>query len=216
MSVSDQQATDAPLLVLASASPRRREFLERLGYRFAAVASQVDESILAEESPEAHVLRLSRDKALEVAGRRGQDGRYFLGSDTIVLCDSEILGKPGQAEEAARMLRLLSGREHQVITGYAIHDRAESKTRCDLVITRVSFRDLTEAEIDGYIASGEPFDKAGGYAIQGLAAVFVSRIAGSYTNVVGLPLAEVVATLAAMGLPHPFAGHPPIRTGRPA
>lgn len=216
MSVTNQQATEPPQLILASASPRRREFLERLGYRFAAVASQVDESVLPEETPEAHVLRLSRDKALEVAGRSSQGGRFFLGSDTIVLCDEQILGKPGQSEEAARMLRRLSGREHQVITGYAIHDRDENRTCCDLVITQVTFRDLTDAEIDGYIASGEPFDKAGGYAIQGAAAVFVSRLAGSYTNVVGLPLAEVVTTLTAMGLPHPFASHPQVRTGSTA
>jgi nucleoside triphosphate pyrophosphatase len=191
-------------LVLASASPRRQEFLKRLGYDFFAVPSRIDETALPNETPEAHVIRLSREKALEVAGRRDQTGRFFLGSDTIVLCDHCILGKPANPAEATSMLRQLSARHHQVISGYAIHDRLQGKTRTGLVATRVTFRQLTEEEIAGYIASGEPFDKAGSYAIQGGAAVFVTAIEGSYTNVVGLPLAEVVETLVAMGLPRPF------------
>lgn len=192
-------------LVLASASPRRKEFIQQLGYPFHAVASQINEEPLPAETPEAHVIRLSREKALEVAGRKEQPGRFFLGSDTIVLCDDTILGKPTDTAAATAMLRMLSGRAHQVVTGYAIHDRQLGITRTGLVATRVIFAPLTEAEIADYIATGEPFDKAGSYAIQGGAAVFVQAIEGSYTNVVGLPLAEVVATLTAMGLPRPQA-----------
>jgi len=204
MTSTSLQNPDKIQLILASASPQRQEFFQRLGYDFLAVPSRVDESVLADETPEAHVIRLSRDKALEVAGRRNQAGRFFLGSDTIVLCDKRILGKPKDHAEAEQMLRLLSGKEHQVITGYAIHDRLQGKTLTDLVTTRVSFRRLTSEEISGYIASGEPFDKAGSYAIQGGAACFVSAIQGSYSNVVGLPLAEVVESLVALGMPHPF------------
>ncbi|HKI52395.1 MAG TPA: Maf family protein [Geothermobacteraceae bacterium] len=196
---------NAPLLILASASPRRQEFLQRLGYTFQSVPSRVDESVLPEEAPEAHVIRLSRDKALEVAGRRNQGGRFFLGSDTIVLCDRQILGKPSHADEATQMLRLLSGREHTVVTGYAIHDRQAGRTLTGKTTTRVTFRHLSADEIDGYVATGEPFDKAGSYAIQGGAAGFVSRITGSYTNVVGLPLAEVVEALVSLGMPRPFS-----------
>jgi nucleoside triphosphate pyrophosphatase len=204
MSSLTQQTANEKQLVLASASPRRQEFLTRLGYKFLAVPSRIDETSLPHESPEAHVLRLSREKALEVAGRRDQAGRFFLGSDTIVLCDHCILGKPATPAAATAMLRQLSAKSHQVITGYAIHDRLQGETRTDLVVTKVTFRQLTEEEIAGYIASGEPFDKAGSYAIQGGAAVFVTAIEGSYTNVVGLPLAEVVETLVDMGLPRPF------------
>jgi septum formation protein len=204
MSSPLQSTANEKQLVLASASPRRQEFLKRLGYDFLVVPSRVDETVLPEESPEAHVIRLSREKALEVAGRRDQAGRFFLGSDTIVLCDNCILGKPDSPDAAANMLRQLSAKHHQVITGFAIHDRLLGKTRTGLVATRVTFRRLTAEEIAGYIASGEPFDKAGSYAIQGGAAVFVSAIEGSYTNDVGLPLAEVVETLVAMGMPRPF------------
>jgi septum formation protein len=208
MPSSSPSSSAPPQLILASASPRRQEFLQRLGYEFQAVPSRTDEAVLPEETPEAHVIRLSRDKALEVAGRRKQGGRYFLGSDTIVLCDRQILGKPSETSEAARMLRLLSGREHQVVTGYAIHDRQAGRTLTGQVTTRVVFRDLTDAEIDGYIATGEAFDKAGSYAIQGGAAGFVSRIIGSYSNVVGLPLAEVVEALVSLGMRRPFCADP--------
>jgi septum formation protein len=186
-------------IVLASASPRRSELLERLGIPFAVVPSQIPEDEIAGESPEQHVLRLSREKALEVAGRRDVAGRWFIGSDTIVLRDDAILGKPASAEEATIMLRSLSGREHRVLSGFVVHDRQTGTGVADVVSTRVRFKELTATEIAGYIATGEPMDKAGAYAIQGIGAFMVLAIAGSYTNVVGLPLCEVVEVLERLG-----------------
>ena len=188
-----------PDIVLASASPRRRELLERVGISFTIVPSEIPEDELPGEAPEAHVLRLSRDKAREVAGRVDIPGRWFIGSDTIVLRDDRILGKPADAAEAAAMLRSLSGREHRVLSGYAVHDRKTGTTHADVVATRVRFKPLTAAEIAGYIATGEPMDKAGAYAIQGIGVFMVEAIDGSYTNVVGLPLCEVIATLERLG-----------------
>jgi septum formation protein len=191
--------TQQPQIILASASPRRRELLLRVGLDFQVIPSSADESSLPDETPEPHAVRLSEEKALAVAGRDEVAGRWFIGSDTIVVRDDEILGKPGDAKEAAAMLRSLSGRAHRVISGYAVHDRQTGETRSATVTTRVWFKQLTEAEIREYIATGEPFDKAGAYAIQGIGAFMVPRIEGSYTNVVGLPLCEVIATLEAMG-----------------
>ncbi len=186
-------------IVLASASPRRRELLERIGIRFTVVPSHVPEEELTGESPEQHVLRLSRDKALEVASRRDVAGRWFIGSDTIVLRDDTILGKPANVEEAAAMLHSLSGREHRVLSGFAVHDRQTGLTLDDVVSTKVRFKELTAMEIAGYIATGEPMDKAGAYAIQGIGVFMVLGIEGSYTNVVGMPLCEVVAVLERLG-----------------
>jgi septum formation protein len=188
-----------PDIVLASASPRRRELLEQAGIRFAVVPSHIPEDILPGEMPEEHVLRLSREKAREVANRPDIAGRWFIGSDTIVLRDDVILGKPRDAAEAAAMLRSLSGRSHRVLSGYAVHDRSGGNIMAGVASTAVWFKELTEAEIAGYIATGEPLDKAGAYAIQGLGAVFVPRIEGSYTNVVGMPLCEVVEALERLG-----------------
>lgn len=188
-----------PDIVLASASPRRRELLERVGIPFRVVPSEIPEDELPGESPEEHVLRLSRDKAREVAGRADIPGRWFIGSDTIVLRDGCILGKPADEAEAAAMLRSLSGREHRVLSGYAVHDRETGMTTADVVATRVRFKALTAAEIAGYIATGEPMDKAGAYAIQGIGVFMVEAIDGSYTNVVGLPLCEVIAVLEKLG-----------------
>ncbi len=189
----------APEIVLASASPRRRELLASVGIRFAIVASDIPEDLLPGETPTGHVLRLSREKAQEVAGRTDVPGRWFLGSDTIVLRDGDVLGKPRDAAEAGAMLRSLSGRAHRVLSGYAVHDRQTGATSADVIATAVHFRRLTEAEIAGYIATGEPLDKAGAYAIQGIGAFMVRRIEGSYTTVVGLPLCEVVETLERLG-----------------
>ncbi len=186
-------------IVLASASPRRRELLERIGVRFTVIPSHVPEEELAGESPEQHVLRLSQNKALEVAGQGNIPGRWFIGSDTIVLRDTSILGKPQNVTEAAAMLRSLSGREHRVLSGFAVHDRLTGSTLADVVSTRVRFKELTETEIAGYIATGEPMDKAGAYAIQGIGVFMVLAIEGSYTNVVGLPLCEVVEALERLG-----------------
>ena len=186
-------------IILASASPRRKELLEQVGYTFDVVPSQTDEQEVPGETPAEHVVRLSLEKAREVSTRDDIDGRWIVGSDTIVLRDGEILGKPQDTEDAARMLRSLSGRSHQVLSGYAVLDRRTGESRAAAVTTRVSFRSLTDAEIAGYIASGEPSDKAGAYAIQGLGAFMVSQIEGSYSNVVGLPLCEVVQALEALG-----------------
>ncbi|MEZ4484671.1 MAG: Maf family protein [Syntrophotaleaceae bacterium] len=192
-------AAEPSALVLASASPRRRELLASLGIDFSVVPSQVPEILQPGESPRQHVMRLSREKALEVAGRENVPGRWFLGSDTVVVCDDAILGKPGDTEEAAAMLRSLAGRDHQVFSGYAVFDRDSEQLAVDAVATRVRFKALTEQEIAGYIATGEPFGKAGSYAIQGIGAFMIPAIEGSYSNVVGLPLCEVVSTLERFG-----------------
>ncbi len=186
-------------IVLASASPRRHEMLSRLGISFQTVPSHADETILAGESAEDHVIRLSCDKALEVARRPSQTGRWFIGSDTVVVRDQTILGKPADQEEAITMLSSLSGRSHKVISGYAVHDRESGHIISAAVATKVFFKDLTRQEIEGYIATGEPADKAGAYAIQGIGSFMVPKIEGSYTNVVGMPLCEVIAALEELG-----------------
>ncbi len=167
-----------PDIVLASASPRRQELLASLGISFQVVPSRIPEDVLPGESPETHVVRLSKEKAREVAGRQEVPGRWFLGSDTIVLRDDEILGKPQDAADAARMLRSLSGRSHRVLSGYAVFDRQNGSTVAGSVTTAVRFKELTEQEIAGYIAIGEPFDKAGAYAIQGSRRLHGSRHRG--------------------------------------
>ena len=184
-------------IILASASPRRMELLASAGIDFDVFAGNAPEDILPGEEPLDHVLRLARDKALEVAAR--SDGRFFIGADTIVLCDGEIMGKPKDAADAERMLRKLSGVSHAVITGFAVYDKARDGLLSDAATTRVYFKHLRDEEIRDYIATGCPFDKAGAYAIQGGAAHMVERIEGSYTNVVGLPLCEVMEALRKIG-----------------
>jgi septum formation protein len=184
-------------IVLASASPRRAELLACAGIAFAIVPGDIDETPLPAEEPLAHVLRLAEEKAREAASRAA--GRFFIGADTIVLCDGEILGKPADDSVATAMLQKLSGRMHQVITGFAVFDRESGRAVKQAVSTEVYFRELGYAEIAAYVASGCPLDKAGAYAIQGGAAAMVTRINGSYTNVVGLPLCEVVTALREMG-----------------
>lgn len=179
-------------LILASASPRRRELLRRAGIAFRVRPAPVDESVRPGESPRRHVRRLAREKA-EAARRPGD---RVLGADTVVVIDGKILGKPRNAREAGRMLRLLSGRVHRVLTGICL---LTSQGSCSEVVeTRVWFRRLTRAEIAGYIASGEPFGKAGAYAIQGLASRFVERVEGCYYNVVGLPVSRVNAMVRSL------------------
>lgn len=186
-------------IVLASASPRRRELLSMIGIDFQVIPSPTDETPFANETPEAHVVRLSRDKAMEVANRVDQTGRWFIGSDTVVVRDQVILGKPADALAAKEMLTSLSGRSHRVVSGYAVHDRETGRTLSDAVTTKVFFKNLTPREIEGYIATKEPFDKAGSYAIQGIGSFMVPKIEGSYTNVVGLPLCEVISALEELG-----------------
>ena len=191
-------------IVLASASPRRRELLTQIGLKFQVIPSTAEELVLPNETPEEHVIRLSIDKASEVANRASVAGRWFIGSDTIVLCNGQILGKPVDAQHAQQMLRMLSGREHRVLSGYAILDRQTGEQRAEAVSTRVRFRELTDEEIARYIASGEPTDKAGAYAIQGLGVCFVAGIKGSYSNVVGLPLCRLTLALKELGVPLPI------------
>lgn len=191
--------TEYPQIVLASASPRRRELLAQVGISCSVIPSGAPETLLPGESPRQHVLRLALEKAQEVAMRPDIPGRWFIGSDTIVLRDETVLGKPADAAEAAEMLRSLSGRSHQVLSAFAIFDRESGHCHREVVTTQVWFKELTAREIAGYIASGEPFDKAGSYAIQGLGAFMVTAIEGSYSNVVGLPVAQVVAALEALG-----------------
>ena len=173
-------------LVLASASPRRAEILRAVGWPFEASAANIDETARAGESAVDYVERLAREKAEAVASRRLVG--LVLGADTTVVVDGEMLGKPVDAEDARRMLRLLSGRWHEVLTGVAVV-RAETKARVvSHERTRVRFAPMTEAEIDWYVGTGEPVDKAGAYAVQGRAALFIEAIEGDYWNVVGLPV----------------------------
>ncbi|QXE92490.1 Maf family nucleotide pyrophosphatase [Geomonas subterranea] len=187
----------ATTIVLASASPRRSELLESAGISFRVLPADICEDQLPGEDPVDHVLRLAEGKARAAAERT--DGRFFLGADTIVLCDGEIMGKPKDHADAQRMLRKLSGVPHEVVTGFAIYDRERDGALVEAVRTKVFFKHLRDEEIDAYIATGCPFDKAGGYAIQGGAAHMVRKIDGSYTNVVGLPLCEVVEKLRVLG-----------------
>lgn len=178
-------------LVLASASPRRRELLARLGLNFEVRPTAVNETPGQDESAERLALRLARAKAL--AGARDRSRERVLGADTVVAREAQLLGKPADAAEARHMLETLSGSEHRVVTGLALADGDTVTEAC--AVSRVWFRVLSPGEIERYAAGREPQDAAGGYAIQGGAAGFVARVVGSYTNVVGLPLAEVVQLL---------------------
>lgn len=173
-------------LTLASGSPRRAEILRAVGWTFEAQAADVDETLRAGESAEDYVRRLAREKAERVAAERLFG--LVLGADTTVVCGGEILGKPRDEEDARRMLRLLSGRTHEVLTGVALM-RAETK-RCivEIETTRVRFARIDAGEIDDYVRTREPLDKAGAYAIQGGAALFVEGVEGDFWNVVGLPV----------------------------
>ena len=184
-------------IILASASPRRQELLASAGITLSVVPGDIDETPFPNEEPVSHVVRLAEEKASEASTRA--DGRFFIGADTIVLIDGEILGKPCDEAEAALMLRKLSGRMHQVITGFAVIDHESGRIIRRTVSTEVYFRPVSAAEIAAYVATGCPLDKAGAYAIQGGAASMVEKINGSYTNVVGLPLCEVVEVLREAG-----------------
>ena len=182
------------MLILASRSPRRRELLTRAGIPFVSQPCDVDESRLEGEDALAHVRRLAEEKAGAV---RAGPADIVLGADTIVTVNGEVLGKPRDAEDALRMLRLLSGQVHSVITGICLCRGA--RRVADAETTRVRFIPLTEAEIRAYVATGEPMDKAGAYAIQGLASKFIDWVEGCYFNVVGLPVALVYKHLREFG-----------------
>jgi septum formation protein len=188
------------MIVLASASPRRQELLRNAGIAFTVQAADINEAPLAGETPRDCAERLAREKALAVFQTRPQDG--VLGADTIVVVDNTILGKPRDAGDAARMLQLLSGRTHEVITGVCLVGPAASgqwsvvsNTKTASETTLVTFCELSDDEIRDYVATGEPMDKAGAYAIQGIASRWIPRIEGDYSNVVGLPVALVYAML---------------------
>ena len=184
-------------LILASSSPRRKELLEQIGLRFEVVPGGVEEKIKDGENPVEHVLRLAEEKALDVAN--GLKNSCVIAADTIVLVDGEILGKPAREQEAYQMLLKLSGKEHRVITGFCILNTGNGESVKESVETTVTFKELTEEEIRGYIKTKEPFDKAGGYAIQGKGSFMIREIKGSYTNVIGLPICEVVEALERVG-----------------
>jgi septum formation protein len=182
-------------LILASASPRRRELLAQAGFKFEVLPAQINEDPLAGEEPIAYVVRLAREKAAAVCGQVRDREAIVLGADTTVTLDGHLLAKPEDANDAGRMLRMLSGRTHRVITGVAIASATGVEVAAE--VTGVQFLTLTDNEIDVYIATGEPMDKAGAYGIQGYAAKWIPRIEGCYFNVVGLPLALVSTMLDA-------------------
>jgi septum formation protein len=184
------------MLVLASASPRRQELLRNAGIPFEVQPAYIAEDPLPGEAAKVYAERLAREKALSVAGQRPHD--CVLGADTVVVVDGQILGKPSDAADAARMLRLLSGREHQVITGVCLVVGGQWSVASET--TSVTMSEISEKEITGYVASGEPMDKAGGYAIQGIASRWIPRIEGDYSNVVGLPVAAVWRMLRQAGV----------------
>jgi len=196
--------TDNPL-ILASASPRRKRLLEQIRLPFKCVPSQVDEHEPISD-PETLCQRLSLKKASQVRADFGSV--WVLGADTVVVVENRVLGKPGDEKEAADMLRQLSDREHRVITGFAIFPPSGPPVHSESVTTFVRIRQLREMEILSYVSTGEPFGKAGGYAIQGMGAFMVEAISGSYTNVVGLPLCALVKALLRTGaletFPLPF------------
>lgn len=204
MSVSDKR------IYLASRSPRRRDLLKQIGVPFELLllredlrrGPDVDETPLPEESPGVYVLRLAGAKAnmaVRQIALRGLPQKPALAADTTVVFDGVVLGKPEDAEHAARILRALSGREHQVLTAVAValRDRVETQ----ISVSSVWFRELSDADIRRYLATGEPLDKAGAYGIQGRAGAFVTRIAGSYSGIMGLPLAETAELLERFEIP---------------
>jgi septum formation protein len=209
-------------IILASASPRRKELLERLGFSVKVIPAAIDEIRLEGEGAENFVKRMARAKCLTVVdrmqssmypadsdpqtrryptggGSRVQETRWVIGADTIVVLGDRILGKPKDTAEAAEMLHRLGGKSHRVMTGFCIHDLRKNKEGVQAVETEVRFKRITANEVEKYIAVGESMDKAGAYAIQGVGAYLCDAVAGSYTNVVGLPLCQVVEMMEEMG-----------------
>lgn len=184
-------------IILASASPRRTELMALAGIEFSVIPADICEDVLPDEIPADHVMRLSREKADAVAAATA--GRFFVGADTVVVLDDRILGKPADEADAFRMLSALSGRSHEVITGFTVFDKVSEIHVSRCVRTEVTFKELGEREIRAYIATGCPMDKAGAYAVQGGAVHFVRALCGSYTNVIGLPMTELYETLVQLG-----------------
>lgn len=187
-------------LILASKSPRRVEILRKAGFTFEVRAAGIDESRRGRESPRTHVLRLAREKARAVAEQLAENSRaHVIGADTVVVVGGRILGKPHDVREARSMLRLLNGKTHQVLTGVSIVSMPDKRELTRVQSTRVHFVKLSNREIEDYIHTGEPFDKAGGYGIQGIAGRFIDRIDGCYFNVMGLPVSLLWSMLRRLG-----------------
>jgi septum formation protein len=185
-------------LILASASPRRADLLREAGIDVEVQPAHINEDVAPDEQPEAYVRRIAEAKAHTISGRA--PGRFVLAADTAVVVDGEILGKPSSPQDAARMLQMLSGRTHQVISGVSLIKDQMPAVETEVEVSSVEFAALSPGEISWYVASGESMDKAGGYGIQGLASRFVTRIDGSYSNVVGLPMAVVYRMCKEAGL----------------
>ena len=200
-----------PQLILASASPRRRELLAQLAIPFTIMPANIDESVMPDEGPWAYTRRVAYAKAQHIA--RQYPTAVVLGADSVVILEHHILGKPRDPDDALQMLSRLSGRSHTVMTAVAVLHDARHVVCLDVVQTLVRFRPLSRSAMEHYIATGEPMDKAGAYAIQGAAAAFVESWEGCYTNVVGLPLRRTAAFLQALGLPVPIL---PERSGQSA
>jgi len=187
-----------PRIVLASASPRRSQLMQEIGLTFDVIPSQVAEEGFSAGCPEELVMRLAHAKAADVA-KRLRSG-IVVGADTIVVADGQVMGKPADPADAANMLSALSGREHQVYSGVAVIDAESGRSLTDYEVTAVRFRRLSEAAIQRYVATSEPMDKAGAYAIQGLGSLLVTGISGDYNCVVGLPLCKLAAMLSEFGV----------------
>lgn len=205
-------------VILASSSPRRKELLEQLGFSAKVIPSNVEEKRRDGEEPEMYVKRLAREKVLAVVQRvqatqtpandlsralrqtqREEPARWVVGADTVVVLEGHIFEKPTDTHDAFEMLLRLEGREHEVITGFCVYDLKKNKEGLQAVRTGVTFKTMSKTEIERYIAVGEGADKAGAYAVQGVGAYLVERIDGSYSNVVGLPLCQVVEMMQEMG-----------------
>jgi septum formation protein len=184
-------------LILASKSPRRYDLLKQLGLDFEVIPSKIEEDFVPDESPQEHVIRLAEAKALDI-GNQYSD-RWVIAADTIVYVDGIILGKPKDRREAVDMLRLISGKKHRVLTGISVQHSKKGKGDSEAVETAVKVKSLSPVEMDWYVGTGEPFDKAGGYGIQGVGSFMIEAINGSYTNVVGLPLCELLQMLIRVG-----------------
>ena len=187
-------------VILASASPRRRELLTLIGIEHEVKPADIDESLLAGEKPAAHAERLARTKAHTIAAR--EPGAVVIAADTIVVVDGDVLGKPADATAARTMLARLSGRTHTVLTAIAVSRGAQTESAVEAV--EVTFRKVSDHDIDAYIATGEPMDKAGAYGIQGFGATIVERVDGDYLSVMGLGLRRLVHLLARVGVPYTF------------
>jgi len=204
------ETPDSKKIILASASPRRKRLLEKAGVDIRVIPSRIDETAVCAATPETYVRVLAHAKADDIS--RSYPDSWVIGADSIVAIDDKILNKPESRTDARRMLDLLSGRTHRVLTGYSVICRECDHLHTDVAITEVTFKRLSPGEIEWYLDTPEPYDKAGSYAIQGIGAFMVLRINGSYTNVVGLPLSEVVDHLIAQGVIRRDGDEEPQRT----